>query len=68
MVKYFYVLLLLPLRVCCQQTDSLQATNLPVTVNTIVYQKPKPFSLITNIPKNVAGFAKHSFQKKITMT
>ncbi|MEI7735492.1 MAG: phosphatase PAP2 family protein [Ferruginibacter sp.] len=62
MVKYIYILLLLlPLSVCCQQTDTLLGNKIPV--NTIVYQKPKPFSFITNIPKDVAGFAKKSFQK-----
>jgi hypothetical protein len=37
---------------------------MPVLVNTTEYQKPKLFSFITNIPKDVAGFTSNSFQKK----
>lgn len=64
MVKYFFLLLLFPVSVFSQQTDSLLQVNQFTANKTIEYQKPKLFSFITNIPKDAAGFTKNSFQKK----
>ncbi|MBS1510194.1 MAG: phosphatase PAP2 family protein [Bacteroidetes bacterium] len=60
------ILLLAPFCCWAQTNDSLPQhktlLNSPAPVR-IMYSKPKPFSFITHIPKDVAGFAKTSFQK-----
>ena len=49
-----------------QQYDSL-STNIAYpsfTSQPTIYKKPKPFSFITNIPKDVARFSSQSFRRK----
>jgi len=57
---------ILPFIVFAQQPagDSIKPVFANNTALSIVYEKPKPFSFITNIPKDVAGFTKQSFQRK----
>ncbi len=63
-----FFLLLLPFTLAAQSIDSI---NINKPGNGIIilnqkpsYKKPKSFSFITNMPKDVAGFTKQSFQKK----
>lgn len=57
---------LLPFSLAAQTTDS--SNNLIragfADQQQVVYKKPKPFSFITHIPQDFAGFTKQSFQKK----
>ena len=60
-------ILLLPLSLISQTTDSLNSEmrmSIKAIPQKIIYKKPRPFSFITNIPKDVAGFTKQSFQKQ----
>jgi hypothetical protein len=63
-MKYLLIALLFPLTAVCQSTDSLPYANQFIAVKSMSFQKPKPFSFITNIPGDVSGFAKNSFLKK----
>lgn len=68
MKKIFAFLLLSPLLTVAQLTDSLKKqdkifTN-EISPNEVHYKKPRPFSFLTDIPKDVAGFSKQSFKKK----
>jgi hypothetical protein len=63
-MKYLLIAFLFPLTAVCQSTDSLPSTNQFAAVRSIAFQKPRPFSFITNIPKDVSGFATNSFRKK----
>ncbi len=64
--KIILVLLLLPFTSLAQQFDSLHATIIEPALGKqrVVYQKPKPFSFITNIPRDVARFSGQSFKRK----
>lgn len=64
--KHLFFLALLPFTGLAQVPDSLQINNTEKRVNRQdrVYEKPKPFSFITNIPKDIAGFSSQSFRKK----
>lgn len=61
--------LLMPLILCAQEVDSVDAaigfpdTPAPVQLKP-VYTKPRFFSFVTDIPKDFAGFTKNSFKKK----
>ena len=60
-------ILLLPLSLISQTTDSLNSEmrmSIKAIPQKIIYKKPRPFSFITNIPKDVAGFTKQSFKKQ----
>ena len=65
-IKYLFFLLLLPFTSLAQQKDSLNVNVVsPVfSQNQVVYHKPKPFSFITHIPQDVAGFTSQSFKRK----
>jgi PAP2 superfamily len=68
MKKYFVVLLFVSTILNAQVADSIikiDSTIMSVKEN-ITYKKPKLFSFFTNIPKDVAGCVKYSFQKKQT--
>ena len=60
------LLLLIPITCLAQQNDSLQKNIVspPVSRQKVFYEKPRPFSFLTNIPKDVAGFTGQSFKKK----
>ena len=64
--KQLLFLLLLPFASLAQPNDPVIINNVSPSVvqKTVVYAKPKPFSFLTNIPGDVAGFTKASFQKK----
>ncbi|MBX2932741.1 MAG: phosphatase PAP2 family protein [Ferruginibacter sp.] len=64
---FLFIFFLFPLFLHAQSEelvlqDSTEST-IPVS-DTMVYTKPKHFSFITNIPKDLAGFTKQSFKKK----
>jgi hypothetical protein len=66
--KILFILNLLPLTLFAQTDDVSTpvdtAVNITVEQQQVTYVKPKTFSFLTNIPKDLAGFTKHSFQKK----
>ena len=64
--KKIFVLLLLPFTSFAQQFDSLHTsiTEPAFSKQRVVYEKPKAFSFITNIPKDFARFSGQSFKKK----
>jgi hypothetical protein len=68
MMKQLLMLcLLFPIVALSQITDSLKKETIlssPKSNHNIEYKKPKPFSFITNIPGDVAGFTKYSFKKE----
>ena len=67
MKKYrLLLLLLLPITCLAQQNDSTDKIiiNTSVSQQSVYYQKPRAFSFITNIPKDVAGFTSQSFKRK----
>ena len=64
-IRYAFIFLLLPF-VSPAQNKSL--VNIPPAdhlskKNEIVYDRPTPFSFLTHIPRDVAGFTKYSFRK-----
>ena len=61
-----FFFLLISITGSAQQIDSVQKEMVNPSFNTPhrVYQKPGPFSFLTNIPKDVAGFSSQSFRKK----
>ena len=66
-IKYLLFLLLIPVCAAAQKSDSLinDIAQISPPVQTTVYtKKPKHFSFITNIPKDIYGFTKQSFQKQ----
>ncbi|MBK8610047.1 MAG: phosphatase PAP2 family protein [Chitinophagaceae bacterium] len=61
------LVLLLPGTLFSQSTDSLSIEIRDTTIaapQKVVYRKPRLFSFIIDIPKDVAGFTRNSFQKK----
>jgi PAP2 superfamily len=79
MIKYFFLsFFLFPFIASAQISDTLKiadtakidtAEKKQIVVNSIViraveYKKPKPFSFATNMPADIAGFAKNSFSRK----
>ena len=64
--KKLFFLLLLPFTGFAQQFDSLHINfaDPSFSKQRLVYQKPKTFSFITNIPKDVAVFSGQSFKRK----
>ncbi len=65
MVKKILLLLVIPYGAYCQTADTVNAAAGKETGihNTTTVKKPAPFSFITSIPKDVAGFTKASFSK-----
>lgn len=66
MVKKILLLIFIPGAVYCQTQDSTNCVIAIKKINTGNYtaiKKPAPFSFITSIPKDVAGFTKSSFSK-----
>lgn len=63
---HLFFILLLPFTSMAQHIDSNNIQRISSLINTkqVIYEKPKQFSFITNIPKDVTGFTKQSFQKK----
>lgn len=58
---------LLPLSLISQTNDSLNSEmrmSIKAIPQKIIYKKPRLFSFITNIPKDLAGFTKQSFKKQ----
>ncbi len=79
MLKYFFLsFFLAPFIASSQISDTIKIIDTAevadtqkneIAVNNIVlhaveYKKPKPFSFATNIPADIAGFAKNSFSRK----
>lgn len=64
-IRLFF-LVWVPFTGLAQQYDSLNTNiTLPSSISRLaVYQKPKPFSFITNIPRDVARFSSQSFKRK----
>jgi PAP2 superfamily len=67
MIKFHFVFLFLfPFIIKAQTVDS-SAKEIPVnyfSVTRVTYKKLRPFSFLTNIPADVAGFTKQSFKKE----
>ncbi len=67
-LKHLLLALLFPITGLAQDMDlpSTPETTMPDSVNRVLieYKKPKLFSFLTDIPKDVAGFTKQSFSKK----
>lgn len=66
-IKLLCILFLIPFSSTAQNEDSTSVNNADTNVaakQKIIYTKPKTFSFLTSIPKDLAGFTKHSFQKK----
>lgn len=66
-INFLFLILLLPFSLSAQTDDPVNI-KMPMSITAgqpgIIYKKPKPFSFITHIPKDFAGFTKQSFQKK----
>ena len=65
MKRIFALLFVYPLFSAAQVTDSLvkqEKVFNTVSSNDVLYKKPRPFSFLTNIPADVAGFTKQSFK------
>ncbi len=64
---FLLMVCLLPAGLSAQTTDSLPhevTTGIASNQQKIIYKKPKYFSFLTNIPKDVVGFTKQSFKKQ----
>jgi hypothetical protein len=67
MIKFHFVFLFLfPLIIKAQVIDSA-LKEIPAnyfSVTRVMYKKPHPFSFLTNMPADIAGFTKQSFKKE----
>ncbi len=65
-ISLLLLIYLLPLSLAAQTVDSVSSAMPAVITNKqqVFYKKPKPLSFVTNIPKDLAGFTKQSFEKK----
>jgi membrane-associated phospholipid phosphatase len=73
MIKYLFVsVLFIPFIALAQISDTLKIADTAknemaanhILINAVEYKKPKLFSFATNIPADIAGFAKNSFSRK----
>jgi PAP2 superfamily len=67
MIKFHFVFLFLSPFIIKAQTVDSSAKEIPVnyfSVTRVTYKKLRPFSFLTNIPADVAGFTKQSFKKE----
>ena len=63
-----FILCLLPFSMAAQTDGAAAAVDTMINNSPqpqeVTYVKPKTFSFLTNIPKDLAGFTKHAFHKK----
>lgn len=67
MKSIFIFFFLCPLLSSAQLSDSIKKEKFlfsPISSNEVRFKKPRPFSFLTDIPHDVAGFTGHSFKNK----